>query len=86
MDDPRSKHCLVNDDEGIRTMYDVTYTLRTSKIMDMRSRWARRPIILKDLNSGPWHVKHYVGWRGFLRRAKSKLVSRLQKASSRVKD
>ncbi len=73
MDDPRSKHCLVTDDESIRKMYDVTYTLRTHKIRDMTSRWARRPVILKNLNSGSWDVKYYTGWRGGLRTIKSKI-------------
>lgn len=67
MDDPRSGHCLVTDDESVRKMYDVTYTLRTKKIRDMKSRWARRPVILKNLNSDPWEVKYYVGWRGKIR-------------------
>lgn len=74
MDDPRSEHCLVTDDESLRTMYNVTYTLRTNKIRNMKSRWERRPVVLETLNSGPWQAKYYTGWRSKLNRIKSKLV------------
>ncbi len=78
MDDPRSKHCLVTDDESLRGLYDVTYTLRELKIRDMKSRWARRLIVLKDLNSEPWDVKYYVGWRGKIRSLRERVRKTLR--------
>lgn len=78
MDDPRSGHCLVTDDESVRKMYDVTYTLRTKKIRDMKSRWARRPFILRNLNCGPWDVKYYVGWRGKIRNLRERIFRTLR--------
>ena len=72
MDDPRSEHSLVTDDESVRKMYNVTYTLRTLKINSMKSRWERRPIVLKNMLSDPWEAKYYVGWRGKLRALKGK--------------
>jgi len=78
MDDPKSGHCLVTDDESVRKMYDVTYTLRTKKIRDMKSRWARRPVILKNLNSDPWEVKYYVGWRGKIRSLRERVRKTLR--------
>lgn len=73
MDDPRSKHSLVTDDEGVTRMYNVTYTLRTKKIKDMKSRWDRRKTVLENLNSGPWAAKCYVGWRAKFRRIAKRL-------------
>lgn len=66
MDDPKSKHSLVTDDESVKMMYDVTYTLRANKIRDMKSRWEARPFVLKNLNADPWQAEHYVGWRAKL--------------------
>jgi len=68
MDDPKSEHSLVIDDESVRKMHDITYTLRTKKINDMAERWARRAVVLRNLNSGPWEAKYYTGWRAWLRR------------------
>ncbi len=76
MDDPRSRHSLVRDDQSLKRMYDVTYTLRTKNIRDMEARWARREVVLQNLNGGPWDAKYYVGWRGKVRHAVEK-VSRL---------
>ncbi|HLB73758.1 MAG TPA: glycosyltransferase family 2 protein [Sedimentisphaerales bacterium] len=79
MDDPKSRHCLVTDDDSLCEMYDVTYTLRTNKIQDMKARWARRPLILNNLNSGTWDVKYYVGWRAKLRKARAKMRRLLER-------
>jgi glycosyltransferase involved in cell wall biosynthesis len=68
MDDPRSKHSLVTNDESVRRMYEVTYTLRTKKINDMKSRWERRKIVLSNLNEGPWQAESYIGWHAKFRR------------------
>jgi glycosyltransferase involved in cell wall biosynthesis len=64
MDDPKSAHCMLTDDESIRKLRDTTCVLRKNKISTMKQRWRRRKFILKDLNSGPWDVKYRVGWRG----------------------
>ena len=74
MDDPRSKHSLVTDNESLREMYNVTFTLRKHKILDIKSRWGRRPMVLKNLNSEPWDAKYYVGWRGKLNKIKKRLI------------
>lgn len=68
MDDPRSEHCLVTDDESIRRARNVTYVLRNHNIRNMRDRWKRREIVLENLNSGQWEAKCYVGWRDKLTR------------------
>jgi glycosyltransferase involved in cell wall biosynthesis len=78
MDDPRSEHSLVTDDDSVRKMYSTTYTLRTQKIKDMKTRWARRPYVLKILNSAPWEVKYYAGWRGKIRNLRERIGQALR--------
>ena len=80
MDDPRSKHTLLTDDDSIRRLHNVTYSLRTHNIWDIEKRWARRRVVLKNMFSDPWEAKYYVGWRGTLRALKGKwrrLVGRM---------
>jgi glycosyltransferase involved in cell wall biosynthesis len=67
MDDPKSSHCILTDDESIQKMHDVTFVLRKNNIKSMKDRWMRRKFILRNLNSGPWEVKYYMGWRRKLR-------------------
>lgn len=74
MDDPRSVHSMVKDDDSVKKMYDITYTLRVQKIHDMKARWNRRPVVLKNLNSGPWEAKYYVGWRRRWSNVKKKML------------
>jgi glycosyltransferase involved in cell wall biosynthesis len=73
MDDPKSAHCMLTDDESIRKMRNVTFVLRENDIKSMKGRWIRRKWILKSLNSGPWDVKYYVGWRKTLRNIRRRI-------------
>ncbi len=77
MDDPRSKHSLITDDESLRELYDITFTVRNDGITRMKQRWAKRKEILYVLNSEPWRAKYYIGWRGKLRRA----IQRIRQAA-----
>lgn len=72
MDDPASEYTIIRNDEDIKKMYDVTYTLRTKNIQNMKSRWERRKFVLDELNYGPWEAKWYIGYRGKLRRLQKK--------------
>jgi len=67
MDDPMSEHSMVKDDDGVKKLFDVTYTLRTKRIYNIRMRWQRRKEVLRNLNYGPWQAEYYVGWRAVLR-------------------
>jgi len=68
MDDPKSDHSLVADNESVRKMHDITYTLRTKKIKSMKRRWSWRRIDLRCLNYSPWQAEYYIGWRAKFRR------------------
>ena len=67
MDDPKSSHCMLTDDEAIRRLRDTTFVLRENNISNMEERWKRRKYVLENLNRGPWEAKYYVGWRKRLR-------------------
>jgi len=67
MDDPKSAHCMLTDDESIRKFHDITCVLRENNIRTMKDRWIRRKFILKNLNSDTWEAKYYIGWRRKLR-------------------
>jgi glycosyltransferase involved in cell wall biosynthesis len=75
MDDPRSQHSMVTNDESVRRWYDVTYTLRTKKISNMEERWKRREVVLANLNSGPWRAEAYIGWRAKWNNAAARIGS-----------
>jgi GT2 family glycosyltransferase len=42
-------------------------------INNMRDRWKRRKVVLKNLNCDPWEAKYYVGWRRKLRGIKRRV-------------
>ncbi len=73
MDDLKSKHCLLKDDESIRKYRDVTVVLREHNVKTMEARWKRREDVLKNVNSDPWDAGYYVSWRAKLRRARAKM-------------
>ncbi len=73
MDDLKSKHCLLKDDESIRKYREVTVVLREHNVRTMKDRWARRRLVLRNLNCGPWDVKYYVGWRGKIRNLRERI-------------
>ncbi|MBN2180479.1 MAG: hypothetical protein JW715_01095, partial [Sedimentisphaerales bacterium] len=74
MDDPKSPHCLLKDDESIQKMREVTFVLRENNINTMKQRWERRELVLNNLLHDPWKAKHYAGWRKILRRGTQKFV------------
>jgi GT2 family glycosyltransferase len=63
MDDPKSSHCILTDDESVQKMRNTTRVLRKHNINNIRDRWKRRKVVLKNLNCDPWEAKYYVGWR-----------------------
>jgi len=73
MDDPKSKHCLLKDDESLARLKEVTCVLRNNNITTMKERWARREMVLNNLLDDPWDIKYYVGWRKKLRGVKRRV-------------
>lgn len=73
MDDLRSSHCAIADDEGIQKYRDITFVLREHNITTVKERWRERRRVLRNLNRGPWEVKHYVGWRWKIRHGMQKI-------------
>ena len=77
MDDPRSEHCLIRDDESLQKYRDVTVVLRRNGIQSMKERWKRRERDIKTLNAGPWQAKRYVGLQGKIRARLDRVYARL---------
>ncbi len=84
MDDPKSIHCLLKDDESIRKMKEITFVLREHNIDSMEQRWARRKYVLENLNNGPWEAGYYTGWRVKLKRGVKKLARKLSSIGSKA--
>lgn len=78
MDDPKSKHCLLKDDESIKKMKDVTFVLQEHNINNMENRWQWREFVLDNLINGPWEAKYYTGWSVKLKRGVNKLKRKLK--------
>lgn len=68
MDDPLSPHCCYHDDESLRRVQAVTYTLRMNKLDSFEKRLRRRDEVIRNLMCGPIDPKYYFGWRSALRR------------------
>lgn len=74
MDDPRSAHTLVRDDESLSKLRHCSVVLSSNNIRTMNDRLRRRQRILANLNSGHWEPKYYVGWRRTMRASISKVI------------
>lgn len=79
MDDPKSKHSLIKTNHGIQKMHESTFSLRTERIYNMKSRMARREFVLNNLFYDPWQAKHYTGLRVKFKRGINKIVHLLSK-------
>lgn len=77
MDDPKSKHSMLKDEESYQAAKKVTFSLNLPGLESLADRWHRRQKILDNLLDDPWDVKYYVGWRRKCRRVKQKLAELL---------
>jgi len=84
MDDPKSGHCLIKNDESIQNMKDVTVVLREYNINSMKQRWVRRKLVLENLNNDPWEAAFYAGWRVMFRRGAKKLARKFSNFRSKI--
>lgn len=86
MDDPKSSHCMLTDDESIQRLKNTTFVLRQHNINSMAERWRRREMVLRNINSDPWDARYYTGVRKKIQRIKeraSNFIWRLQNWQSR---
>ncbi len=73
MDDPKSKHSHLKDEASYQAAKKVTVNINSPGQETLAGRWRWRQGVLNNLLDDPWDVKYYVGWRGKLRRLKTKL-------------
>ena len=86
MDDPKSTHCRIKDEESFDSAVDTTVGLQAGRYNDPVGRLQWREEIVRNLLYDPYDPRYYVGWRSKLRRLKSwmrKFITsrRLQKAN-----
>lgn len=73
MDDPKSKHTLIKDEDSYQKMKNLSYNLQFHNQNTLKDRWRFRRQVLDILLDGQWEVKHYIGWREFVRSFKKNL-------------
>ena len=73
MDDPKSEYSRLKDEESYQAAKAVTFNLNYHGQDTLDDRWVWRQKVLDNLLDDPWDVKHYTGWRGRLRRVRSRL-------------
>jgi glycosyltransferase involved in cell wall biosynthesis len=73
MDDPKSKHSHLKDEDSYQAAKAVTVNINSPGQETLAGRWRWRQKVLNNLICDPWDVKYYIGWRGKLRRAKEKI-------------
>ncbi len=75
MDDPKSKHSHLKDEESYQAAKKVTFNINSPGQETLADRWRWRQKVLDNLLDDPWDVKYYVGWRRKIRVLKAKLLS-----------
>jgi len=63
MEDPLSPHCMYHDDESLRAIKEITYSLRVRNIDTLKKRLKRREDVLDNLLYGSPYIESYIGWR-----------------------
>lgn len=67
MDDPRSEHSHLKDEESYQQAKAVTYNLKHHGQDTLADRWRWRQEVIDNLLNGPWDPRYYSGWRGWIR-------------------
>lgn len=73
MDDPKSKYCKINTDEGLRAMANITAGLQVRNFRNVKETMDWRKEILRNLHDDPYDPRYYLGWRRKLRSLKIKI-------------
>lgn len=67
MDDPKSKHSMLRDEDSYQKMKNLSYNLQFHNQHTLEDRWKFRQRVLDVLIEGPWEVRYYIGWRQFMK-------------------
>ena len=73
MDDPKSRHCRIKDKESFDSTANITAGLQAGRYNDPEGRLQWRQEIVRNLLDDPYEPRYYLGWRGKLRRLKSRM-------------
>ncbi len=73
MDDPMSRYCRINTDEGIRKYADISVGLKVRGFKTYADTVKWRELIIRNLLEDPFEAKYYLGWRRKLRALKGRV-------------
>jgi GT2 family glycosyltransferase len=68
MDDPKSDHTLLKDEQSYRKAIENTHGLRQHRITTLEERWRFRERVLRNLLDEPWEANYYTRARLRVRR------------------
>jgi glycosyltransferase involved in cell wall biosynthesis len=68
MDDPKSAHSMLKDEESYQAAKAVTFNINRHGQHTLADRWQWRQKVLDELLQSPWEAKYYTGWRAKLER------------------
>lgn len=77
MDDPRSEHSHLRDEESYQEAKAVTYNLKHHGQDTLSDRWRWRQEVIDNLLCGPWDLRYYSGWRGRMRNLMTRVRRRM---------
>ena len=63
MDDPKSRHSSLKDEESYQAAKAVTVNINRHGQHTLADRWQWRQRVLDELLDGPYEAKYYAGWR-----------------------
>jgi len=75
MDDPKSKHTILKDEESYQAAKKVTVNIHSPGQETLAGRWRWREQVLDNLLDDPWDVKYYVGWRRKLKSLRRRVAA-----------
>lgn len=67
MDDPKSKHSMLKDEESYQAAKAVTFSINCPGLETLADRWRTRQEILSTILEDTWNPKYYTGWRARVR-------------------
>lgn len=86
MDDPKSRHCQTNTEEGLREHASVTASLQVRQFKNVGASLRWRQEIIRNLLDDPYEARYYLGWRRRWRRLRVLTAELRRSLARRQKD
>jgi glycosyltransferase involved in cell wall biosynthesis len=86
MDDPKSRYCQTNTEEGLREHASVTASLQVRQFKNVGASLRWRQEIIRNLLDDPYEARYYLGWRRRWRRLRVLTAELRRSLARRQKD